>query len=173
MKAFYYLFFLIALGACKAKTKSSSQNPTPTMKSEGTKDGSCTAELQGSKQLLIKTEEATGYLYPIVTDGDNLVIVYSYNKNAPEGIADGNHSETIHFEIPKTSNSLNKKDLELADVKLLYGKHCFCEDAGYYEVLNGELSVIKQDSKISFELSFKIDGVDSEIQHISETVILK
>lgn len=172
MKAFYYFFILIALGACKAKTEPTSQNLNKTMKTECPKDGDCTTELQESKLLLIKKEEATGYLYPEITEGNNLVILFNYNKKAPEGIADGNHSETIHFEIPKEFNNLNKKDEELADVKLLYGKHCFCEDAGYYKVLNGELSVIKQDSKISFELSFKLDDIDSEIHHIKETVAL-
>lgn len=142
------------------------------MKTEYSKDGYYTTELQENKQLSIKKEEATGYLYPDITEGNNLVILFNYNKKAPEGIADGNHSETIHFEIPKEFNSLHKKDKELTDVKLLYGKHCFCEDAGYYKVLNGELSVIKQNSKISFELSFELDGIESEIYHIKESVIL-
>lgn len=142
------------------------------MKTEYSKDGYYTTELQENKQLSIKKEEATGYLYPDITEGNNLVILFNYNKKAPEGVADGNHSETIHFEIPKEFNSLHKKDEELTDVKLLYGKHCFCEDAGYYKVLNGELSVIKQNSKISFELSFELDGIESEIYHIKESVIL-
>lgn len=173
MKALCYFIILITLGACKAKTEPTSQNSNKAMQTECPKEGSCTTELQENKRLSIKTEEATGYLYPEVSEGDNLLIIYSYTKKAPEGIADGNHSETIHFEISRDFMELIKKDEELSEVKLMYGKHCFCEDAGYYEVLNGELSVIKQDSKISFELSFKVDGIDAEIYHIKGSVVLK
>lgn len=173
MKVFHYFFILIIFGACKAKTDTTTYSPSKIMQTECPKEGSYTTELQENKKLSIKIEEATGYLYPEVTEGDNLVILFNYNKEAPEGIADGNHSETIHFEIPRDFVELKKKDNELSDVNLLFGKHCFCEDAGYYKVSNGELSVIKHPSKISFELFFKVEGIDSEIYHIKETVDLK
>lgn len=170
MKTSYLLLILISFVACKAKTDPVATKQFSPIKTECPKEGECTIELQKNKQLLLQTEKATGYLYPEITTGNNLVIVFNYNKNSSDNIADGNYSETIHFEIPSDFTELKKKNKDLADVQLLYGKHCFCEGAGYYAVSKGELIVNKQDSKVRIELTFRVEGINSEIYHIVETL---
>lgn len=143
------------------------------MQTECPEGGVCEAQLQQNKQLLIKTEEATGFLYPAIIKGSNLVIQFEYSKKGPENIADANYSETIFFEIPKDVVQLNKKDKELTEVNLLYGKHCFCEGAGYYAISKGELFIEKQANKLSFELKFEVEGTGQILHHITETVEVK
>ena len=88
--------------------------------------------------------------------GNNTVVEYTYLKEGPEGTADSNYSETIHFEIPASVESLSKVNASLGDVKLLYGKHCFCKgEAGYYPISNGELSVSANNKTLAFNLNFK------------------
>jgi len=173
MKIHYLLFILIAFVSCKVKTESITSNTSKhnnLMKTECPVEGECSIQLLKNKQLLIKTEETTGNLYPKITAGNNLVIEFNYTKASPENIADGTYSETIHFEIPSDFTELKKKNNDLVAVNLLYGKHCFCEEAGYYAVSEGELIVQKQDTRIHLELTFKVDGIDSEIHHIVEVI---
>lgn len=172
MKAFFLIFILLTFSACKTKTESITHHPVKLMKTECPKEGECSILLLENKQLVLKTEEATGNIYPEVTNGSSLVVVFSYSENAPKGIVDGNYSETIHFEIPKEFSELNKKNYELADVQLLYGKQCFCEDAGYYKVTKGKLIANKKDANIYLNLTFQIDGINSKVYHIIETIEL-
>lgn len=173
MRLFSLFFILIAFSACKTKTEITKQNQIKSMQTECPEEGNCKTEVLQNKQLLIKTEEATGSLYPEVTDGNNLVVQFEYHKKGPKNVADASYTETITFEIPKDIDLLNIKDKKLADVNLLYGKHCFCQDAGYYLISKGELSIQKQDGEISFELLFEVDKTDSILQHIIETVEIK
>lgn len=170
MRLFYLLFILIAFNGCKTKSESIKQNQHKLTKTACPEDGACKAEVQQNKQLLVKTEEATGLLYPKLDHGENLVIQFEYNKKVVGNVADVNYSETIHFEVPKDFIQLNKKNKELTELNLLYGKHCFCEGAGYYRVSEGELSVKKQDNKLSFELQFEVEGNKQVIKHIIETL---
>lgn len=170
MRLFSLFLILIAFSACKTKTEIAKQKQLKFIQTKCPEGGNCDAQIQQNKQLLIKTEEATGFLYPEIIEGNSLVIQFEYSKKGPANIADANYSETIYFEVPKDVVELNIKDKELADVNLLYGKHCFCEGAGYYSISNGELSVKKQDNKLSFELTFEAEGTQSVLQHIIETI---
>lgn len=172
MRTFFLIFILLSFSACKTKTESTTHYSKKPIKTECPDKGECSILLLENKQLIIKTEEATGFLYPEVTNGNSLVIVFSYGMNSAEDTVDGNYSESIHFEIPRDFSELNKKNKELADVHLLYGKQCFCEDAGYYKVENGKLIIKKQDANIHLDLTFQVDGIDSKVQHIIETIEL-
>src|SRR5690554_3387861 len=139
MKIHYLLFLLITIVSCKTKTESISSKYNNLMKTECPEKGECSIQLLKNKQLLLQTEEATGNLYPEIIAGNNSIIIFNYTKVSPENVADGNYSETIQFEIPSDFTELKKVNNELADMKLLFGKHCFCEDAGYYAISEGEL----------------------------------
>lgn len=170
MKLLSLFFMLIAFSACKSKTEITKQSQVKFTHTICPEEGNCETQIQQDKQLSIKIEEATGFLYPEISEGNNMVIQFEYSKKGPENIRDANYSETIIFEVPKDLVTLNIKDKELADVNLLYGKHCFCEGAGYYSILNGKLSVEKQDKKLNFELVFEIDNTEPMIHHIIETI---
>lgn len=135
-------------------------------------EGDCTVKIHKNMNLIIK-EDGTGAIYPEMVAGKNTVVEYTYLKEGPEGTADSNYSETIHFEIPASVESLSKVNASLGDVKLLYGKHCFCKgEAGYYPISNGELSVSANNKTLAFNLNFKVEKTSQVISNISEKVKL-
>ncbi len=121
-----------------------------------------------NSSLIIK-EDATGHLYPVIVSGDRIVIEYKYEEKGEEGTVDGDYSETLHFEISKNTKELCLKDDQLTNVKLLFGKHCFCKgEAGYYYINKGKLKVLKLDKEIYFEINFNIEEPSSMLKRISK-----
>ena len=48
------------------------------------------------------------------------------------------------------------KDTELEQVKLVYGKHCYCKgEAGYYKIAQGILKIDQSDKHTKVKLTFK------------------
>ena|SRR5690606_25441422 len=175
MKAFYFLIPLLMVNACKTQTGTtiSSENTNMEQVENKTKgcpeEGTCNVVVHKDKKLVIK-EDGIGSTYPEITDGENLVVEFTYLKKGPEGTADGDYSETIHFEIPTATNNLSKENANLTDVNLLYGRHCFCRDGGYFPVTDGKLLIEKTDQAIMFDLKFKVNPDTQVISHITETV---
>ena len=126
-----------------------------------------------SNSTLTIKEDTIGELYPVIESGENIVIDFTYEKKAPEGIADGDYSETLHFEIPKNTTVLNLNDASLNDVKLLFGKHCFCRgEAGYYNVKKGNMKIIKTDNEIFFDITFTVDETSTKLERIAKHIKL-
>ncbi len=176
MKALYFLIPLFMVNACKPQTGpaiSSGNTNMETIENSNTgcpEVGTCSVVLHKNKSLVVK-EDGTGAMYPEMVQSENMVVEYTYLKEGPAGTADGNYSETIHFEIPTATTTLNKTNTALSDVKLLYGKHCFCKgEAGYYEVTDGSLQLTKNAGSISFDLKFKVGKTSQVVSHIKETV---
>ncbi len=180
MKAFFLILPLLMVNACNTtkttQVSSSEENETELMensKASCPEDGVCTLEVQRNKQIVLKKDEATAMYYPEIKDGDNMVVIYTFSKKGPEGTVDGNYSETIHFEISPNTNELTKKGKGLQDVKLLYGKQCYCKgEAGFYKVENGKLHVLKNNNKLEFNLQFAINKTSHKLSNISRTVQL-
>jgi len=177
MKALIFLLPLFVVNACKTQTGTviSSEN-TKTEQVENKvgcpEEGACTVAVHQNKNLVIK-EDGTGALYPEMVAGENMVVVYTYSKEGPEGTVDGNYSETVHFEIPATAENLSIENASLSEVKLLYGKQCFCRgEAGFYLISNGKLLVEKTATALVFDLKFKVEKTSQVVSDISETVKL-
>ena len=174
IKAFHFLIPILMINGCKTQTetvKSSQQIKTEQLKDKSTcpEEGTCSVAVHQNSKLRID-EDGTGAIYPVILDGDNIVIEYTYLKEGPAGTADGSYSETIHFEIPSRLKNLKKENASLAEVSLLFGKHCFCPgEAGYYPITKGKLSVDYTDKNITFDLSFSQNKVSQIISHIVET----
>lgn len=179
MKAVLFLIPLFMVNACKTQTGTVvSSEKNNTMEQVNKRDtgcpeaGTCSVTVHKKKNLVIK-EDGTGATYPEMADGDNIVISYTYLKKGPEGTVDGDYSETIHFEMPTGVNALNKENAALSDVKLLYGKHCYCKgEAGYYPLTDGKLTVKRSNETIAFDLKFNVGKTSQVISHISEIVKL-
>jgi len=178
MKVLYFLLPLFMINACKTQTGNviSSDNTTMEQTKSTTADcpdeGTCSVIVHKNKKLTVK-DDGTGALYPDLEEGSSTVVEYTYLKKGPEGTADGDYSETIHFEIPADVQNLSKENAALSDVNLLYGKHCFCRgEAGYYPITNGKLLVEKTAQGITFDLKFKVGKTSQVISHIKETVKL-
>lgn len=174
MKAFFFLIPLFMINACKTQSGTGISSENTTMEKIENKtgcpsDGTCTVLVHKNKKLTIK-DDGTGSFYPDLEDGNNIVIEYTYHKPGPEGTADADYSETIHFEIPFETKNLIKESSGLSDVNLLYGKHCFCRDGGYFPVTNGKLIVEKTADGIMFDLKFSTGKPTQVVSHIRETV---
>lgn len=172
MRSFIFLISILTISACK--TKVDSINPAENnvkeeikgLESECPEAGVCTVELFRNKNLIIK-EDGTGALYPEIVDGANVVVQYTYSVKGPEGTVDGDYSETIHFEVPPSVEALNLKDADLKNLKLVFGKHCYCKgEAGYYFVEKGNLTVNKSTDALSFSLTFEMDHPEHQINTI-------
>ncbi len=176
MKALLFLLPILMLNACKTQTNTiNTLSNTSILQMENKitaclEEGTCSVVVHKNKTLTVK-DDGTGALYPELTEGTNTVVEYTYLKEGPEGTADGNYSETIHFEIPAGTDYLSKENTTLADVKLLYGKHCFCRgEAGYYPITNGKLLVEKNEQGIAFDLKFNVSETSQVVSHIVEMV---
>jgi len=125
-----------------------------------------------NSSLSIK-KDTTGKDYPVIEKGENIVVEFRYLEKGPEGTADGDYSETIHFEVPSTYEKISLKDADLQIVDLLYGKHCFCKgEAGYYKVANGKLLVIITENELSFDVSFTINETSQKVKRVIKTIQL-
>ena len=178
MRIFYLLIPILMFNACKTQTETvgTSQQTKMTQLKDKTicpDEGTCSVIVYQNSTLTIN-EDTTGALYPQIEEGDNLVVEYTYLKEGPAGTADGSYSETIHFEIPSNVRSLRKENASLAEVGLLYGKHCFCPgEAGYYPITKGKLSVENTGESITFDVSFDQEKTSQKISRISETVSIE
>jgi len=178
MKAFYFLIPLIMASACKTQPETETSKSTVNMgavdrpSSDCPADGTCTVKAHPNMNLMLK-EDGTGARYPEMVAGENTVVVYTFLREGPPGTVDGDYSETIHFEIPAGTENLNKENASLADLKVLYGKHCFCKgEAGYYPITDGKLSLSKNRLGTVIDLQFKVNGTSQVITHISELIKL-
>lgn len=162
--------------ACKTQTTSRSitEKITEQMKTnpaECPEDGTCSVTIHKNKVMNIMPDKATGGVYPTLTDGDGTVVEYTFLREGPPGTVDGNYSETIHFEIPANTTNLKKVNTALTDVKLLYGKHCYCKgEAGYYPISEGTLILEKSETGIVFDLDFRVNKTSQVVSHITEMV---
>lgn len=177
MKAFLFLIPFFMINACKTQTGNVISSEKTTMEKIETQntgcpeDGNCSVIVHKNKSLKVK-DDGTGAFYPDLEESKSTVIEYTYHKPGPENTADADFSETIHFEIPAGVDSFTKENASLKDVNLLYGRHCFCRDAGYFPLTDGKLLVEKTSDGIVFDLTFSTGKPTQVISHITESVKL-
>jgi hypothetical protein len=174
MKGLLFLIPVILFSSCKTKVDkvNTIDNQVKIVNSKCPNEGVCSMKVQKNKSLLIK-EDGTGALYPEIVDGDKTVILYTFLRKGPDGTMDGDYSETLHFEVPAGTYTGNFSDDSLKNVKLLFGKHCYCKgEAGYYRVEKGSLKVIKSESTVSFDLKFKMEHPSHELNNIVHSTSL-
>ncbi len=175
MKTFFLLIIILFANACKTTKENSDTNSIEehnVVMEECPEKGECTLKVMKNSSLTIK-EDTIGQIYPVIEKGDYLVVEYTFLIKGPEGTADGNYSETLHFEIPNATKQLNLKDATLQDVDLLFGKHCFCKgEAGYYKVKKGELKLSKTSKELSIEVTYIVYETTQKTKQLSKTIQL-
>ncbi len=123
-------------------------------KPECPKGFECKSEIMNNKSITI-LDDSIGKLYPKFENSEDYnVFKYTYIYEGRPEIADDSYEEAIYFQIPKDSKSLNIKDKELSEVKMLVQKSCFCRDAGYELVSNGNLKLEKLKNSYNIQLEF-------------------
>lgn len=178
MKVLVFVSAFLLISSCKTNcTIDQSSNETKVEFTENTNEYTPSKEnysvtVSKNSSLNIK-EDTIGKYYPVIEKGENLVVEFKYLEKGPEGTADGDYSETLHFEVPSAANKNTLKDTDLQNVDLLYGKHCFCKgDAGYYKVTNGQLLIIKTEKELTFDVSFTINETSQKVKRVTKTVQL-
>lgn len=114
-------------------------------------------------------------LYPqFVENPKTNVIKFRFHQDSPEGVADGQYTEEVYFEVENREQKLLLKNEELQQVKLLYRRSCFCErgSVGYVKVENGQLEYSRQENKILISLNFENNQIPQVLQDIKGTVDL-
>ncbi len=97
-------------------------------------------------------------LYPQTHfDPEKVLVEYSFDRNKAEGNhADDFYKEELFMEIPVKAFKKQYKDAELDQVKLVYGKHCYCKgEAGYFKITEGTLKIDHSDKQTKVKLAFK------------------
>lgn len=115
-------------------------------------NGVFTAERKEETMLSLK---ATTHPFPkTMYNPETIVIVAEYNVKGDEK-GEGKMREDIHFEIPSKPFSKTYVGADLDEVKLIYGKHCYCPElAGYTRIDNGKLRVKHKEKTTYVELTF-------------------
>src|SRR5690606_37844278 len=90
-------------------------------------------------------------------DPEKVLVEYSFDRNKTEGnYADDFYKEELFLEIPAQKFKKQYKDAELEQVKLVYGKHCYCKgEAGYFKITEGTLKVDHSEKQTKVKLTFK------------------
>ncbi len=135
-------------------------------------NGDCTLKVMKNSSMTIK-EDTAGQMYPVIEKGDAIIIEYTFSKKGPEGTADGDYSETLHFSIPNNTKILYLEDASLQEVDLLFGKHCFCRgEAGFYKINKGELHIIKTSKELTIDVTYIVDETTQVTKHFTKTIKL-
>tara|TARA_R100001377_G_scaffold73286_2_gene49220 strand:- start:48 stop:566 length:519 start_codon:yes stop_codon:yes gene_type:complete len=165
---FFIFLIFISCGTNKMETNVISD---PEISSFCPEDGTCTFEILNNKKLDI-TYYNINKPSPQVISGSNIVIQFEYKRHEIPNSVDGNYSEFLYLELPKNKLEQQLKDVKLQEVKLLYGRICYCKgQTGYYKITQGMLSIKKHNSDniYDFSLKFKTDEVPQIITEVKET----
>lgn len=132
-------------------------------------NGTCTATREFEKGLNLQGFQE---LYPQdIFNPETILVKYEFERKRAEDLyADDFYKEEIFMEIPVKAFKKQYKDTELEQVKLVYGKHCYCKgEAGYYKITQGTLKIDHSDKQTKIKLTFKAP-VSSLIETVDFTV---
>ena len=170
MKLYFSLFIFLSLSACGPRQQITKDIPREMQNISCPESGNCSLEVFKNSSLLIKTD-SFGKIYPEIEEGENLVIKYHFEKTVNKKTQDAGYSEFIYFEIDKNENQLILKDKALQNVKMLFGRICFCRDAnGYFKIYHGDLYLFKNNNTLQFNLKFDMEKIPHILSHINESI---
>ncbi|WP_430614857.1 hypothetical protein [Flavobacterium sp. JP2137] len=138
-------------------------------------EGDCKVSRIPNVSLVVKKDVdggATGGMYyELVENIGTEVVIYTYDKATDNALQDGFYKEEIIFEIPSVSQRMILENRVLQDVKMLFGRFCYCKgQAGYFLVKQGKLDLKRTDKNVKASLSFNVIEVPQLINKVSFTV---
>ncbi|MDP3312759.1 hypothetical protein [Lutibacter sp.] len=137
-------------------------------------NGDCEIQLLPDSFLEFKKDEFNNY-YPIISEGNNTVIIYTFTKKTDKSLQDNSYKELIYIQLKSPFKKINLKDKDLEKVQLFYGRLCFCKgESGYFPVEKGSFKITNL-TKNSFDLEilFNTHKIPQLITEIKEHIILK
>ena len=168
---FILFLFLIFLIGCGSKKTDKKQTTAYEIKSICPVDGSCSFTSWKNKSLLITYYEGNKPS-PEIVNGPNIVIQFEYKRHEVPNASDGHYSEHIYIEFAENETDLELEGKNLQNVKLLFGRFCYCKGQnGFYKITNGKLSIkkLKVDNLYELKLQFTTNEVPQIITEIKET----
>ncbi len=172
MKRTAILLLTLALSGCKCAQKDIAQsNVKPIQESPCPPKGKCSTQLLRNKSFTVVVDNYGKKHYTLMDSPETHVVKYEYTRGNEETMPDSGYREEIIFEIGAAGQEFALKDTELRQVKLLYGRFCFCpkDQVGYFEVDKGSLSVSGK-GNISIALDFTLEGIPHITKQISATL---
>ena len=132
--------------------------------------GDCTFEVLKDSKLVLQYNDQ-GQLYPEVTAGDQIVIKYHYKKDEREDVMDDSYSEFVYLEIDPKEEQIVLRDKELQQVKMIFGRICFCKGSnGYFRVTRGSLFLFNKNKNLQLRTNFNVNKVPQLVEHIDENI---
>ena len=126
-------------------------------------DGLCKVEILKNQCISIKNDEFGKLYYELLPCDEKNVVRYIYTRSVDEKYKDSGYREEVVFEVNSALSSMSLSDNTLQNMKMLFGRFCFCRGAtGYYYIKNGDLKI----DNYKGVLDFKIEEVPQIISHI-------
>jgi len=170
MNFYRFLIILFTLASCGAKQQITKDIPVEMQNISCPESGNCSLEVFKNSELEIKTDNF-GKIYPVVKSGEHLVIKYKFEKKENKNTKDSSYSEYIYFEIDKNKDQIILKDKELQNIKMLFGRICFCRDTnGYFKIDKGNFYLFNRNNTLQFNLRFEIPKVPQITTQIKENI---
>lgn len=166
--------FLICIISCKSNQTSDVNLQKTAITVICPEDGTCDFEVLQNKNLKISKDEF-GSSYQTIVDGDHIILKFIYQRDEIPNTSDSGYREEILLQLNPDQLVIDLKDLELKQVNLHFGRFCFCRgQTGIYEIINGQLSIIKTTSgNYLLNLEFKTSEAPQIITKIAEEFSLK
>ena len=106
-------------------------------------NGTCSIELIPNKTIVFETDNI-GIMYPVISEGDKTILKYTYKRNEIPNTQDGYYTEIVYAELPATIAPIELSNEALQDVKLYFGRLCYCKgETGYFAINNGDFKITK------------------------------
>ncbi len=166
------LLLTLALAGCKCAQKDLAQTGAkPLQEIPCPAKGTCKTELIRNKSLSIVKDDFGRQYYKLVDSPETHVVKHEYTRGNEETMPDSGYREEIVFEIGAAGQEFSLKDAELRQVKMLYGRFCFCpkDQVGYFEVHNGTLDISGKGT-VNVALDFSMEGIPQVTKQVRATI---
>ncbi|MBD0831439.1 hypothetical protein [Aestuariibaculum sediminum] len=129
--------------------------------------GICSFQVETNKKLALKTDQ-TGMLYPDITEGQDILLKYIYEKETDANIQDASYQEAVYINLKK--EQLNLQAESLKPFNIVFARLCFCKgESGYFRVKNGRIKVeTLRENSYRLVLKFQAEGIPQVINEINQ-----
>jgi len=170
MRCFLVGSAILLLAACGTQKNRTAVVEMPVPHVNCPEGGDCTFEVLRDTELEL-TYDALGDLNPKIVPGNKVTVRYHFKKDEVPGTADSSHSEYLFLEFDPAVEQLILRDDELQQVKMVYGRICFCRGAmGYFPVTEGNLFLFNKNRELQIRSVFHVKKVPQIIQEIDEKI---
>lgn len=136
------LLVLIVLAACK-----SAQTDKPSLQ-DCPGGGNCEVQVfKETKLILVQDSESISEV-SFGDDPDFQVIFIQYKNSDKKA----DYTEEIYLQIPSSFREIHSRNHSLQNQKVIFGKVCECDDAGFERIKKGKLKLVNLKDFISLHL---------------------